>query len=96
MKILSGILVLLGSLSLLQGQNESLKLQAQPLAVFRMACATSVWSGVRPVRRNISAGRGMQCWSQEDALSYSKTWKGRILERVRLKTPQTLGFAIKL
>lgn len=64
-----------------------LELQAQTLAAVRTECVTSMWCGVRPVRRNTSAGRAMQSWLQEDAQPHWKIWRARTSARVR-QTPQ--------
>ena len=58
-------------------------LQGQTLPAVRMERVTSVWCGVRPVRRNISAGRVMQSWWREDAQSLLKTWKEKTSAKVR-------------
>lgn len=72
--------VLLRPLGLLHGHPVFLR---QPLTAVTTECVTSAWCGVKPVRRNISAGRVMQCWLREDARLRLKTWRGRISERVR-------------
>lgn len=82
---LSGLMDLLKHLLLLlEDQLVCPGLQAQGPAALRMECVTSVWCGVRPARRSTSAGRAMRCWSPEDEQSLSKTWRGRILEKVKL------------
>lgn len=72
---------LLVSCSLRWGRHVCLL--AQILAALRMSYVTSVWCGVRPARRNTSAGKAMRYWLQEDARPRWKIWRAKISEKVR-------------